>query len=130
MQPQIIPRALELFVEMERATRARRRADGCSVSTHSRYCTTDCPACRKWFDLHAELHTELRLRPWQWPCLPRNPYPPGSPEADNWRPGEEQQELWGVARRGTTDGKRRTGSLIKRNPAAGAKVMKEWVRAP
>jgi hypothetical protein len=96
MQPQITPRALELFVEMERATRARRRADECSVSTYSGYCTTDCPACRKWFDLHAELHTELRLRPWKWPCLPRNPYPPGSPKADDWRPDEEQQKLWGL----------------------------------
>jgi hypothetical protein len=105
VQPQITPRALELFVEMERATRARRRADGCSVSTYSGYCTTDCRACWKWFDLHSELHIELRLRPWQWPCLPRNPYPPGSPEADDWQPGEEQQELWELldeARRAAT----------------------------
>jgi hypothetical protein len=94
VQPQITPRALELFVEMERATRARRRADGCSVSTYSGYCTTDCPACRKWFDLHGELHSELRLRPWVWPCLPHNPSPPGTPAARDWRPNEDQQELW------------------------------------
>jgi hypothetical protein len=78
----VSPRALELFAELERARRARKRAVDCTIDA---------------------LHTELRLKPWQWPCLPRNPYPPGSPTARGWRPGQEQQELWDLldkARRG------------------------------
>jgi hypothetical protein len=91
----ISPRALELFAELERVRRARRRAADCTIA-ESGYCTTDCRACRRWFDLHDELHIELRLRPWQWPCLPRNPYPPGSPKARDWRPGTEPEELWNL----------------------------------
>jgi hypothetical protein len=90
----ITPRALDLFVEMERARRARRRADDCAIDAPSGYCTTDCRACRAWWDAHAALQEELRLPPWQWPCLPRNPYPPGSPKAREWRAGTEQKDLW------------------------------------
>jgi hypothetical protein len=93
MRPQVTPRALALFVELERAQRARKRTVGCTISEHG-LCTTDCRACRRWYDLHAELHTELRLRPWVWPCLGRNPFPPNSPEAQAWRPSIDQQALW------------------------------------
>jgi hypothetical protein len=108
----ISPRAIELFAELERARRARRRAVDCTLSEHG-LCTTDCRACRRWFDLHAELHTELRLKPWQWLCLPRNPYPLGSPQARDWRPGAEQAELWELlneARRAAVAASRRTAA--------------------
>jgi hypothetical protein len=89
----ISPRALALFAELERARRARLRAVDCTISEQG-LCTTDCRACRAWSDAHNQLHVELRLQPWQWPCFPRNPYPPGSPKAREWRPSAEQKELW------------------------------------
>jgi hypothetical protein len=92
----VSPRALELFAEMERARRARQRAADCTTSAQSGYCTTKCRVCRAWWDAHDELHTELRLAPWQWPCLPLNPFPPGSAKAREWRPGTEQQDLWNL----------------------------------
>ena len=68
------------------------------------YCSAECAACRTWYDLHNKLHEELRLKPWQWLCLPRNPYPPGTAASRNWRadPDGEKQALWqllGEARR-------------------------------
>ena len=30
-----------------------------------------CPGCKEWFGLHELLHSELKLRPWQWPCVAR-----------------------------------------------------------
>jgi hypothetical protein len=30
-----------------------------------------CPGCKRWYDLHAELHEELRCLPWEWPCVAR-----------------------------------------------------------
>jgi hypothetical protein len=92
-RPLITPRAIELFAELERARRARALAVDCSVSKHGYCATRHCRVCQRWLDLHAELHTELRLPPWAWPCLPRNPYPPGSPEAKKWRPGDAQKKL-------------------------------------
>jgi hypothetical protein len=89
---QVTPRALALFTELERAARAR-NGDGCSITRHG-LCAADCPACEAWYDRHAELHVELRLKPWQWPCLPLCPFPPGSAEAREWQPGGEQQALW------------------------------------
>jgi hypothetical protein len=92
---QITARALELFVESERAARARRRATDCTIGQYG-HCMTDCRACRAWFAAHSKLHFELKLTPWFWPCLPRNPYPPGSPGARDWRPDAEQEQLWGL----------------------------------
>ena len=30
-----------------------------------------CPGCERWYDLHDELHMELRCKPWEWPCVVR-----------------------------------------------------------
>jgi hypothetical protein len=92
-QPQITLRAVELFTQMERARRARKRAVGCTITKHG-LCTGDCRTCRAFDDLDDQLHRELKLRPWQWPALPYNPYPPNSPEARAWRPGGERQARW------------------------------------
>jgi hypothetical protein len=93
VQSSITPRAIAIFTELERAQRARKRTVDCTISEQG-LCTTDCRTCRRRFDLHAELHSELRLKPWAWPCVGRNPFPPNSPEAQACRPGSEQQALW------------------------------------
>jgi hypothetical protein len=93
---QISPRAIELFVALERA-RKRRNAVSCIPGdSGSGYCSTKCKACRDWYALHGELHDELGLQPWQWLALPRSPYPPGSEQSLRWRPhpDSEQSELW------------------------------------
>jgi hypothetical protein len=87
----ITARAVELFRELERANRARKRAIDCTISEFGR-CTTDCRACRRWADAHDDLHSELKLPPWFWPCLPHNPYPPGSPRARAWEAAEAPEE--------------------------------------
>jgi hypothetical protein len=92
---QLTPRAIKLFVELERARRARKHVDDCTVTKHG-LCTGDCAACLKWDDLHDQIHRELKLRPWEWPCLPYCPYPPNSPAAMAWRPGGSQRALYEV----------------------------------
>jgi hypothetical protein len=62
---QFSPRAIELFVKLERA-RKQRNALGCIAGdsgSGSGYCSTKCRACRDWYDLHNELHGELGLKP-------------------------------------------------------------------
>jgi hypothetical protein len=49
--------AIAIFREM----RAAARRCGCES-------TNECLACR-WGDVHSELHSELKLPPWMWPCL-------------------------------------------------------------
>ena len=90
---QFSPRALALFEQLERARRQRRAATCIVGNNPSGYCNAECPACRTWYDLHNQLHIELGLMSWEWLCLPRNPYPPGTSVSRNWRPGE-QQALW------------------------------------
>ncbi len=116
----ISPRAIELFAELERARRARRRATDCTISEFG-LCKAECRACEAWWDAHDALHTELRLPPWQWPCIPRNSYPPGSPKARDWRPSAEQKELWDLlteARRATAASSLEEGSSYA-EPVAG-----------
>ena len=63
----------------------------------SGHCAGECQPCREWYRLHNEIHVELNLKPWEWPCLPRNPYPPGSPKSRKWRPrdpGSQPLALW------------------------------------
>ena len=94
---QLTPHAIELFAELERARRARQRSVmvDCTITKHG-HCTGDCRLCQRWDDLHDQIHRELKLRPWQWPCLPCNPFPPNSARARAWRPGGEQQALYEV----------------------------------
>ena len=72
--PQITPRAIELFQRY-------RRSNGTSAE-----------------DLHYALWEELHCKPWEYPCVEHpdalNPYPPGSPAAQSWRPDERAQEMW------------------------------------
>jgi hypothetical protein len=89
---QITPRVVELFELAERARRQRKTAS-CVVGTYG-LCRAECPACTRWYDAMAALHSELRLRPWQWPCLPLCSHPPGTPAARDWRPDSESLKLW------------------------------------
>jgi hypothetical protein len=91
VQP-VSPRALELYAELRRAMRARQRATDCTLSEYG-HCTAECRACEAWWDAHNALHSELKLKPWLWPCLPRCPYPLGTPRARAWRPSDAQREL-------------------------------------
>jgi hypothetical protein len=84
--------ALELYGALRRAARARRRATDCTISKYG-LCTAECAACEAWWAAHNELCSELRLPPWQWPCIGRNPHPPNSTAARKWRPGGAQKEL-------------------------------------
>jgi len=59
----ITDRALDLFEAMGRLK--------CSCPPPRPLAGEPCPGCRQWFDLHDLLHTELKLKPWQWPCVSR-----------------------------------------------------------
>jgi hypothetical protein len=91
---QITARAIALFEQLERVRRQRRGSTCVVRDNPSGYCTAECQACESWFDLMDALHSELGLRPWFWPCLPQNPYPPGTPASRDWRPGGNQLKLW------------------------------------
>jgi hypothetical protein len=64
----ITPRALELFERLERARRMRKGAACIIGDSPLDYCSADCQACQDWYDVHGEIHTELRLKPWQGPA--------------------------------------------------------------
>jgi hypothetical protein len=89
---QVTPRAMELFEAAEKA-RSKRRGASCIVGPYG-HCNMECPACQAWHDAHSQLHRGLGLRPWQWPCLPINPFPPGSINSRGWSPEGEELELW------------------------------------
>ena len=88
----ISPRALELFEATERARR-RRRSAACVVGVYGQ-CGMECPACQAWSTAHSELHTELGLRPWEFPCLPICPHLPGTPASREWEPSGPELALW------------------------------------
>ena len=77
---QITPQAIALFDQMKRiqCTCLRRDWDG------EYWKFRECPGCRKWGDLQAELHVELQRKPWDWPCVAH----PGV------KPDEDQAALW------------------------------------
>jgi hypothetical protein len=60
---QITPQAIELFVAMSKLR--------CTCPSPKPPTREPCPGCARWYDLHADLHDELRLEPWQWPCVAR-----------------------------------------------------------
>jgi hypothetical protein len=45
----------------------------------------ECNGCRRWWELHDQLHAELKLKPWDWPAT-QNP-------RSNWVM-PEAQERW------------------------------------
>ena len=91
---QITPLAIRLFIEMKAISCACAPRDwGGKYWVHEQ-----CAGCKRWWELHAQLHDELRCRPWEWPCIESPeaecPYPPGSAAAHSWRPNERAQQMW------------------------------------
>jgi hypothetical protein len=54
----ISDRAIAIFREMRAAARR------CTCEFDG-----ECPACDRWYASHSELHGELNLPPWIWPCI-------------------------------------------------------------
>jgi hypothetical protein len=96
----ISPRAIELFGELERARRARKNAVDCKIGEQQGFCSSisECAACRRWWDLQDQLHVELGRELWDWPCIPKNPYPPASAYGRAWRPDQQKKELYDLLR--------------------------------
>ena len=106
---QITPLAIRLFIEMKGISCACTPRDwGGKYWVHEQ-----CAGCKRWWELHARLHEELRCRPWEWPCIQSPeaecPYPPGSPAAQSWRPNERAQQMWQALAGGRTRGSTRQG---------------------
>jgi len=59
----ITARAVDLYESMQRLR--------CTCPPLEPLMGEPCPGCKRWFDLHAELHTELGCKPWEWPCASR-----------------------------------------------------------
>jgi hypothetical protein len=60
---QITPRAVELFVAMDKLR--------CTCPSPKPPTQSPCPSCERWYDLNNELHIELHCKPWEWPCVVR-----------------------------------------------------------
>ena len=108
------PRALELFVELAAAFRARRGASCIRGNSPAGYCSGECAACERWWAANNALHDELKLKPWEYPVVEDNPFPPGTPAFREWRPATDDQ--WGLRRR-LDDALRSAGYAVKPNSA-------------
>ena len=57
-----------------------------------------CTACKRWWAEHRNLHRELELNPWDFPCVERPgtpcPFPPSNSMAKTWEPDVEAQARW------------------------------------
>jgi hypothetical protein len=60
---QVTARGVELFTAMGKLR--------CTCPSPRPPTQGPCPGCEQWYDLHDALHTELKLPPWQWPCVAR-----------------------------------------------------------
>ena len=59
----------------------------------------ECDGCKRWWELHRDLHPELGLKPWQWPAFVNpvddvNWWPEGSHMWGQWVPKEEGRAQW------------------------------------
>jgi hypothetical protein len=67
----ITSHAVELFRQMEALPEC-----SCVVGPEHWQSKT-CDACEEWRKLHKHLHTELKMKPWEWPAFE---YPDADPE--------------------------------------------------
>jgi hypothetical protein len=58
LRTKVTPEALAAFRTMQRLERR------CTCKDDN----NDCPACVQWGEQHSILHSELQLKPWQWPA--------------------------------------------------------------
>jgi hypothetical protein len=113
---QISPRAVELFVAMGRLR--------CSCLPPPRPPTQGpCAGCQQWYDLHAELHDELQLPPWQWPCVARRSPKRAGSTCWNDDIAARMQLLQEAARRNSS------GGVRARPPEAAAREEEEGTDA-
>jgi hypothetical protein len=107
----IMPEAIRLFEEMEgpKCTWSPRDWDG-EYWKHE-----ECPGCRRWWDLHALLHRELKCRPWQFPCIEHLATVSGYPEGDEawkaWKPDLAAQARWRALAKAAKEARRAQKSL-------------------
>ena len=104
--PRRFPRSAVLIFQ-----RMLRLAADCTCKNHS------CTACKQWWVEHRNLHRELELNPWDFPCVEAPgtpcPFPPGSRAAKTWEPDYEAQARWGRLFQACPRGPRRcAGQLI------------------
>jgi hypothetical protein len=117
---QITPLAIRLFTEMVAisCTCPPRDWDG-KYWVHE-----ECAGCRRWWELHARLHDELRCRPWEWPCIQSPeaecPYPPSSPAVQSWRPTERAQQMWQALAGAVLEARRSTKAALEAAEAKAA----------
>jgi hypothetical protein len=123
--PPITPHVLELFERTEVARGQRCAAIIRCDSNEFGYCRMTCSPCLDWSNAHSELHEVLGLKPWFWPCLPFDPFPPGSPKSQDWGPSKSEWELWQTLERerarraalaGAPDASVRSESTITTSP--------------
>jgi hypothetical protein len=103
---QITSRAVAIYEQM------RRIHCTCLPREYSARYVPPCASCDKWWDLHNELHRELKLKVWHWPAIPSI--------SGGSRPGAEvlEEEL------------RRAGALQRRAARARRKPVVEQAVDP
>jgi len=91
---QITPRAIQLFDQIRRV-----RCSCPPIDWEGEYWKgRECPGCKRWWQLHNELHDELGGKPWEWPAIEdpetQNPYPAKYPAHWSWQADREAQARW------------------------------------
>jgi hypothetical protein len=103
---QITPLAIRLFTEMAAIPCTCPSSDGGGKYREHQQCA----GCERWWELHRQLHVELRCRPWQWPCIEHPysvcPFPEGSYAAQSWRANEEARQMWQALARAAKEARR------------------------
>lgn len=96
---QITPEAIRLFSAMRALKCTCTPIDWDTVNwarDYEKY--KPCAGHEKWWQLHSQLHDELKLPPHFWPAIehPESqcPFPEGSPAAERWRPGEHRRQMY------------------------------------
>ena len=97
-QRQLTRHAIALFTKI-RQCEAARSPETCirgACYDIANYCSKECTACERWYTFQHELHAELKMPPWDWPCWSLNPFAPGTAAYRNWRLvlDDEQYALW------------------------------------
>jgi hypothetical protein len=74
----VTDRAVELFKKMQ-------TLPNCTCVWGPNYWNRiECASCERWWDLHSDLHAELKLKPWEWSVIA---HPPGAPPHEELKDG-------------------------------------------
>src|SRR5262249_33621980 len=81
----------------------------------------ECPGCKRWWQLHNELHDELGGKPWEWPAIQdpeaQNPYPAKYPAHWSWQPDREAQARWRLLAAASREARRKARRAKEPLPA-------------